>query len=348
MKQRLIIISPRQYGYQTDYLKYVEYLPEKYRVFFLCLDQGEKKFECNNAKIKYLKLGGKRLSYLWFMIYSCFYLLLHKGKVMTTNFSGCRFLKRALPWRKMIVNIRTVSVDENSERANKQNARIRHDASVFDRIVMISRGGAEQLNLPMEKVDIVGLGADVISDIPKSYSPKHLLYVGTLNYRDIPKTIHGFRKYVLLTGDTSATYDIIGDGGELQEIKDYVVANKLETRVHVHGRIHYSELKPFFDKCNIGVSFIPINEAYRYQPPTKTFEYINSGLYVIATRNQVHEEIVHNDSGILIDDTADDFCNALRKIDKMVINDHLVRNGGIPYLWRTIVMDELVKSLEKL
>ena len=84
-KPRLIIVSPRQYGYQTDYLKYVEYLSEKYRVVFICLNQGEKKFECDKAEIKYLKLAGKRSSYLWFMIYTFVYITFHSGKVMTTN-----------------------------------------------------------------------------------------------------------------------------------------------------------------------------------------------------------------------------------------------------------------------
>lgn len=347
-KPRLIIVSPRQYGYQTDYLKYVEYLSEKYRVVFICLNQGEKKFECDKAEIKYLKLAGKRSSYLWFMIYTFVYITFHSGKVMTTNFSGCRYLKKILPWRKMVVNIRTVSVYKDSSKAAAQNERIRKDALGFDRIIMISKGGAEQLKLPMKKVDIVGLGADVISDTPKTYDSLRLLYVGTMNHRDIPKTIRGFHQYLLASDDSEATYDIIGDGDELQEIKDYVTANNLSNQIIIHGRKRYDELKPYFDKCNIGVAFVPINEAYRHQPPTKTYEYINSGLYAIATRNQVHEETVHKDSGILINDTTEEFCDALKKIRQTKIDDTLVRNGGIPYLWRTIVMDELVTSLEKI
>lgn len=348
MNDCLIIISPRQYGYQTDYLKYVEYLPEKYRVVFICLDQGEKKFACNNAEIKYIKSYGKHLSYLWFMIYSYVYILLHQGKVMTTNFSGCRYLKKLMPWRRMAVNIRTVSVDRNKEKAIAQNMRICQDAKAFDRIIMISKGGAEQLGLPMDKVDIVGLGADIISSTVKTYTPLRLLYVGTMNHRDIPKTIRGFHQYLQYSGDMSATYDVIGDGEELEEMKDYVENNHLNNQIIIHGRKRYDELKPYFDKCNIGVAFVPVNDAYRYQPPTKTYEYMNSGLYVIATRNQVHEETVNWDCGILINDTADDFCKALCSIRKKKIDNSLVRNGGIPYLWRTIVMDELVISLEKI
>lgn len=348
MKERLIIISPRQYGYQTDYLKYVEYLPDKYNIIFICLDQKENRFECHNADIRYIRLIGKHISYLWFITYTYIYILFHSGKVMTSNFKGCRFLKKFLPWRKMVINIRTVSVETDPYKAKEQNARIRQDALPFDRIIMISIGGAKQLHLPMDKVDVVGLGADVISDTHKKYNPIHLLYVGTMNHRDIPKTVKGFHHYLHISSDVSATYDIIGDGDELQEIQDYVLSNNLQNQIFIHGRKRYDELKPYFDKCNIGVAFVPINEAYCYQPPTKTYEYINSGLFVIATRNKVHEETVHKDSGILINDTEEDFCNAILKIHHLHIDDIHVRRRGTPFLWKTIIMNELVTSLEKI
>lgn len=346
MKPRLIIVSPRQYGYQTDYLKYVEYLPEVYCVVFLCVDQGEQKFECDNADIRYIKFVNLRLSYLWFIIYTIFYVAFHSGKVMTTNFSGCRYLKRILFWRKMIVNIRTVSVEKDIVKASIQNERIRRDALPFDRIIMISKGGAEQLRLPMDKVDIVGLGSDVISKEPKTYERLHLLYVGTLCNRDIPKTVMGFHNYLMVSGDTHATYDIVGDGDELDEIKHYVSDNQLEKQIFIHGRVRYNELRPFFDRCNIGVSFVPITEAYNHQPPTKTYEYINSGLFTIATNNQVHRETVIRDCGILIDDTVEAFCKALYDINSMKIDERSVRNCGVHYLWEPIVMNDLVASLE--
>ena len=80
-----------------------------------------------------------------------------------------------------------------------------------------------------------------------------------MNHRDIPKTIRGFHQYLLASDDSEATYDIIGDGDELQEIKDYVTANNLSNQIIIHGRKRYDELKPYFDKCNIGVAFVPKN-----------------------------------------------------------------------------------------
>ena len=76
--------------------------------------------------------------------------------------------------------------------------------------------------------------------------------------------------------------------------------NKLENVCTTHGRIDYYKLKPFFDKCNVGVSYIPIRDYYQYQPPTKTFEYGLSGLVTIATETKSNQEVINNCNGILI------------------------------------------------
>lgn len=248
------------------------------------------------------------------------------------------------------MNIRTVSVDADKDKARSINARILKDATPFDRIIMISKGGAEQLHLPMHKVDIVGLGADEISSAVKSYDKLHLLYVGTLNNRHIPDTVEGFHKYLLESGDNTATYDIVGDGEELQEIKDYVNENKLSDRVFIHGRKPYDQLKPFFDKCNVGVAYVPITEGYSYQPPTKTFEYMLSGLYTIATETWVHRDTVMTGSGCLIKDTPEAFSSALHHITdiKENISDSYVRRGAHKFLWRNVIAGELVESLKRL
>ena len=50
-------------------------------------------------------------------------------------------------------------------------------------------------------------------------------------------------------------YSIIGDGEELYEIKNYIHMQKLESTIHTYGRLPYSELKPFLDTHNIGISY---------------------------------------------------------------------------------------------
>lgn len=347
-KPRLIIVSPRQYGYQTDYLKYTEYLIPYYNVVFLCLDQGEKRFENKNISLKYICIQNKKLAYIFFFLKVYFYILTHKGVVMSTNFKGCRYLKKLMPWRKMAVNIRTVSVDKDKEKSAKQNIQIREDAKYFDRIIMISEGGARQLRLPMKKVSIVSLGADVISQKKKAFDSLRLLYVGTLNNRDIIKTVIGFHKYVEQSGDTEACYDIVGSGEEFALIEKYIRTEQLGQSVVLHGQKNYNELKDFFDRSNVGVSFVPMTPMYDFQPPTKTFEYINSGLYCIATQTLANKEVITFANGILIPDKAEDFCNALHIFiqSKERISDIEIRRTGQAYLWKSIVEQQLLPALK--
>lgn len=347
-KTRLIIVSPRQYGYQTDYLKYAEYLVPYYNVVFLCLDQGEKRFENGNISLKYTCAQNKKIAYLLFFLKTYFYIMTHKGIVMSTNFKGCRYLKELIPWRKMAINIRTVSIDKDDEKSAKQNIQILEDAKYFDRIIMISEGGARQLRLPLEKTSIVSLGADVISHTNKMFDSLRMLYVGTLNNRDIIKTVIGFHQYLEKSGDTNAIYDIVGNGEEFSQIKEYVETEKLEKRIILHGQKKYDELKPFFDKCNVGVAFVPITPMYDYQPPTKTFEYLNSGLFCIATDTTANRNVITATNGCLIQDTANDFCSAIQLFmhKRQFVSSSQIRKTGRPYLWKTIIEQQLLPALQ--
>lgn len=344
MKPRLIIVSPRQYGYQTDYLKYAEYLPEHFNVVFLCLDQKQKRFENKDILLKYVRVKNKRLTYILFFVYAYLYVLTHRGAVMTTNFRGCRYLKKLMPWRKMVVNIRTVSVSSNPNEARLQNDRIRRDAEAFDRIIMISNGGARQLGLPAVKTRIVSLGADIISRTVKSFENLNLLYIGTFNGRNIIQTVQGVKLFLdKYPVDCKLTYDIIGDGEDFQAIREYVDENQLNHIVTLHGFMPYTSLSPFLDKCNIGVSYVPVTEWYMYQPPTKTFEYINSGLFCIATDTAANHEVISSQNGVLIQDNPDAFCEALHTIllRRDFFSSTEIRESGSPYTWKNIVNNQL-------
>ncbi len=347
-KPQLIIITPCQYGYQTDYLYYMKYLPEYFSVKLICLNQGKKKFHNNNISITYLPaFHPKQLAYGLFFIYALCYIIFHKGVVMCSNFGGCRWLKRLLPWRKMAVNIRTVSVNPNPIKAKLENDNINKDVTPFDKIIMISTGGAKQLCLDMSKVSIVSLGADVISNRQKTYDKIRLLYVGTFNGRRLLDTLIGINLFCKKYPNESITYDIIGDGEDNEKILHYIEDNKLQNLIKLHGRLAFDELKPYFDLCNVGISYVPITDYYQYQPPTKTFEYINSGLFCIATATEANKEVINQDNGILIEDTADAFCQSLEKIVTMrnSIAESAIRKSGETYSWKNIVTLQLINAL---
>lgn len=178
-----------------------------------------------------------------------------------------------------------------------------------------------------------------------------MLYVGALQYRDIYKTVEGLSDYVSCHGKKGITYDVIGEGPEIKQIIEICKNNNLTDIIHIHGKVPYDELSPFFKKCNVGISFVPIRKCYQYQPPTKTFEYILSGLYCIATKTCANEEVIVPENGILIEDSKEDFCKALERIrtnsnllDSKTIRDTLKTQ----YTWERIVKDKLVPIIENM
>ena len=351
--KKLLIIDKHQFGYLTDSYKWCQYLKDKFDITVVCLDIGKKKIPLNGIKIKYIKGSNiKALKGFIYILFCLWYIFLFKGKIIVIYFEYCKLLKQIFFWKPMLLDIRTLSVSQDIKARIKNDKKRIATCKLYDTISVISEGIKQKINLPYKNIFILPLGADVISNKIKNFQAINLLYVGTLNNRNIEKTIEGFflfkKKYPFI----DISYDIIGDGNnnELDYLNDIINKYKLSQFIILHGRIPYTQLEYFFSKCNIGVSFVPLTEYYNYQPPTKTFEYILSGLYTIATVTYANKELINEDNGILIKDTADDFANALYSISLKIdsINENAIRNSLKEYSWKNIVNKHLCSILSSL
>ncbi|MFI3263170.1 MAG: glycosyltransferase [Rikenellaceae bacterium] len=296
----------------------------------------------------------KGINTILFLVMSIIYSLFTDGKIMVFYFKGCIYLKRLLSWKKMILDIRTLSISNNLETNRKNDASLRKCAMLYDFSTIISEGIREKLDFPKEKSSILPLGADQISTVNHDFSSGlKLIYVGTLYGRDIHKTISGLKKFIDIYPNIPITYDIIGDAVDpdiILNLKKITKELNLNNIVTFHGRIPNSELTPFFDNCNIGVSFVPITPYYDHQPVTKSFEYIMSGLYTIATATYCNKEIITNVNGVLIEDNEEDFCKALEDIylNKDNINCEKIRQSLIEYRWENIIINKLKPIIEQI
>lgn len=353
MKRHLLFINKIQFGYHTDAYMHCKYLKDKYDISFLCFDTGRKKINMNGIKIIYVPYNGSRIMRgIRFLIYSVLKIFFLKGLVLVTYFHGAIYLKKILPWKKMMLDIRTLGVSSNSSDNIKFNTELKTTALLYDHITIISEGIRDKLQLPLNKTTILPLGADSISDKKKQFDKLNLFYVGTLSDRNIENTIYGLNKFINHNKNVEITYDIVGDGYHNETEKLQELSKKLDLLniIKIHGRIPNTELKPFLDKCNVGVSFVPIRDQYEYQPVTKTFEYIMSGLYTIATATYENKKVINENNGILIKDDAQDFCKALeyiiknqKKISTLDISETLFN-----YKWTKIVNNILYPLLKRL
>ena len=144
-----------------------------------------------------------------------------------------------------------------------------------------------------------------------------LLYLGTLNGRNIDESVRGFSSFISEFGEKiHLIYHIIGHGSKSETEKLCQVINECNLSDHVimHGYKTHSEIKYYFDNCNVGVSFVPVTPYYNVQPPTKTFEYLCSGLVVIATNTIENSKVINTENGTLIEDTSKGFHQGLKTI----------------------------------
>ncbi|MDE5784117.1 MAG: glycosyltransferase [Prevotella sp.] len=350
--EKLTILNTSQFGTLTDSYKWCQYLKDFYDITFVCFDNKLKKMDIDGINYKYVhRFDNSILRGLWYIIYSTIFCLKHKAPVFIVYFEHCDILPRLLPWRKFHVDIRTLAVTNNPEYNKIKDEKLKRSLKYFKSISYISDGVKKKINIHSNNQYILPLGADPLCFDQKKWQTLNLLYVGTLRHRDIIKTVEGVKLYIDQTGNNDITYDIIGEGDDYRLIADFVENNFLGNNVHLHGRIAYDELKPFFDKNNIGVSFIPLEECYQDQTPTKTFEYILSGLYCIATSSRANKDVVTPQNGILISDSSVAFCEALKKLEtqRYTLQSDNIRNTLIDhYTWKAIVNSHIIPIINNM
>ena len=351
--KKILIIQLDQFGYLTDSFKWCEYLKEKHEIRVVCYDSNFKKLALPNVHITYVKLSKYRVIHaLKFFLKVLSIAFNFSGKIIVIAFPHCDIIKKVLFWKKIHLDIRTVSVSRDESKRISYDKKLHNYALLYDSISVIYKGVQQRLNIPSAK--ILPLGSDVISTHIKNYSNLNILYVGTLFGRDIEKTIYGLAQFVKDNPNTQIKYDIVGEAKGINkekmsdEFKDLVSHLNLTQYIKIHGAKPYSDLLPFISEANYGVSFVPKTPWYDVQPPTKPFEYAMSGLYVIATSTTCNSEIISNENGILINDTPEDFAKALKYIylNSQCISENAIRSSLLKYKWENIVNNYLLPIID--
>lgn len=177
----------------------------------------------------------------------------------------------------------------------------------------------ELINMYGLKADtchIVTWGMKPISSNIKEFKSIQLLYIGTLNFRRVHETVTGLKLFRQKHPEASVHYSIIGKGNSehVRLMNDEIRRNSLEDIVKYYGYLPNDEIVPFFEKCNVGVSYVPITPYYTDVIVTKTVEYLLSGMVVVATDTNKNREAINDQSGVLIVDNPQGFADGLEKV----------------------------------
>ncbi len=341
----LVILCQSQLGSHVDTYFYCKFLKNKYSITYICWDYSLPKQTINGVKTIYISRRGNIIIRNIRYIYASVRWLKHypTNICFIKYFRGCSILKLYFPHIKFVFDIRTGSVSQNRLFRKLYDAFMILESRFFRHLTVISGSLANKLKLS-PKATIIPLGSIALSNVPKTFESINLLYVGTLSNRDIDKTLIAFSKfYHSPARETLITYTIIGDGpnNEVDQLKKIVETESLTGVVNIEGRIPFNQLTPYFDSHNIGVSFVPLTDYFDAQPVTKTFDYLLSGMPVIATQTSENKRVVNNTNGILIEDTIDDFHKSLGTIinNRNNYDSKAIMSTSSQYTWENIVSD---------
>ncbi len=354
LRANILFVHLTQYGRHTNSYKHCKNLMKHYDMTYLCFEENVKKIE-DDVNVIYLQKEGSSVRNVFKIIREARKLIKQNDYqlIYIFYFKFCFLIKLFLE-KNFLLDIRTGAIAGHRAERWRSNFLLRIESFFFDNITILSNSLRKKLKLNSFKCTVVPLGSDILSSKNKSYDKLSLFYIGSLNNREIYKTVHGLAKFLRANRDKNIeiTYDIFGYANKEKTLllTNSIIENGLNNIVKYHGRKEHYEIQDYFDNCNVGVSYIPMTEYYDCQPSTKTFEYINSGMVCLATDTSANRDVINDKNGILFDDNADAFKDALDKLYRNRNNyktDEILQTLEM-YTWKRIFEDKLFPLIKNI
>lgn len=346
--KKLLIIAPYQFGELSDCYYWAKYaVKEGWNVSYLGYRYKErmiKERSCPGVRIIGVRHFASRFIHgTYFLLRIILEILLNRHEnVIVCRFPHCEIIPKIFKTRNIILDVRTLSVSKNETEREIADSKLREIIKCFPKCSVISEGVGSKLS---GCISILPLGAEPISVKNKSFREMRLFYIGTFNNRDLDVFIEGLAKFQKITS-INCTFDIIGGGTKEEEKKVVDAVKRLGVEnVTLHGYMTHEEAVPLFEKCNIGVCYVPMTEYYDFQPPTKLYEYLLSGMACIVTRTSSNMEVMDDYIlGVSVYDNVNSVCDGLIKLERNLNNydSNLIRKATRMYHWHEIVTNSFL------
>ena len=340
-KITLVFVGRHKYGDNTDFYEFEKNIDkEVFNVEYICIGVRDGyKLKDNittiNGYDKHrdgLSYGIKVRQYLKSK---------YKNKnaiIFVKHFYGC-FILGSFLQHKTVIDIRTVSISKRMNRI--KDMLITFDTLLYNYRTAISEGVGKKI-FRGRKFEIIPLGApSSLLNIKTAHRDnKHVnfIYIGTFDFRDIDILIHGYAK---AKKNYSSKLSIIGFGMNEFEKVVKTTAEKYDNVDYI-GFVPYESLEDYLSLAHIGISYIPITDRYDNQPPTKTYEYLMSGIPVLGTSTTENKRIITSKNGWLIQDNENEiraFFESISIPDLPVPN--ICRESVMSYAWEEITSSKL-------
>ena len=207
------------------------------------------------------------------------------------------------------------------------------------------------------QVEMIYMGvADTFAASQKTNAVTHgwlrLIYIGTVSQqrgRDVmleAMTILAKKKIPVHLTIVGAWLD------ELTYCERKVQELGISSQVSVFGRVGGSQIPKFLAASDMGLCLWEDKPWWRFNPPTKLFEYLVAGLPVVASNIRTHTRYIQDwHNGLIFEYDANSLAEA---IVELVRNQHMLvtlkknaANSGKSYLW-SCIEQQFISAISRL
>jgi len=126
---------------------------------------------------------------------------------------------------------------------------------------------------------------------PVGDEPIHIIYIGVLHYeRNLMTLCHAAQQANSEGMKFKVTF--VGNGTERDDLEKF--ANSTDGWARVMAPVPHDEIPAVLSQAHIGALIFPDEPQFRVSSPIKLFEYMASGLPILATRIVCHTDVVGN------------------------------------------------------
>lgn len=350
--KKILIVAPYQFGELSDCFYWAKYaVKDGWNVSYLGYKYKEHKIKeriCPGVNVISVRhLNNRVLHGMYFIFSIILEILIHKHRnIIVCYFPHCDIIAKLFPKLNVIIDVRTLSVSQDVEERNRADNRLKKTIEKFNKCSVISEGVGDKLGV---NYSLLPLGAESLSKKLKVFDSIKLFYIGTFNNRNLDIFIQGFAKFQKET-NIESSFDIVGGG--IKDDEDRVmnaIAKYGAKNVKMHGYLTHEDAIRYFDKCNVGVCYVPMTDYYDSQPPTKLYEYLLSGMVCISTKTTSNNNVMIDEFGVSVDDDAESVCKGLINISNKLdtYNSILIEKESQKYHWKEIVKNCFLPLFEQ-
>lgn len=351
--KKILFISPGQFGTHTGTYYHCLLLKDKYNITYIGLDDGQKNHNIDGIKIIHIRRERVRNGLLdrkiFFKVIREELKNRHYDLIITNYFILCSILL-FITNVNVVVSIRSGFISSKYFMKILYNIFMFLEIKLFKNITSLSKGMIKHLHLP-SRTRVIPLGGPSFSFKNKSFESLNILYVGTFHERNIDNTIYAYAKFFKEYKDfIDMHYTIIGIGSrnDTKKIVDTIDDLGMDKHISYKGSVRYPELDEYMMGHNIGISYIPLKSHFEYQPPTKTYEYLLSGMAVLATGTIENKKVIKNNNGVITGDSIEEVYCGLKHIymQRLSYNSEYIQKESQIYTWDSIIKNILIPYIE--